>query len=108
MLGSMIALASPSLLATDSIDEVIETLHQAEKSPEPLPLLQKAQDQYQHYNPKVGGGHHIANNRATKGHKEVAEARLQEAIALATDKKSCTDKIKAAIAEMRLSAEFKH
>jgi len=108
MLGSMIVLASPSLLATDSIDEVIDTLHQAETSTEPLPLLEKAQDQYQHYNPKVGGGHHIANNRATKGHKEAAEARLQEAIALATDGKSATEKIKSTIAEMRLSAEFKH
>ncbi|MDR3401528.1 MAG: hypothetical protein P4L99_03435 [Chthoniobacter sp.] len=108
VLGAMIALATPSLLATDSIEEVIETLHQAENSPQPLPLLQKAQDQYQHYNPKVGGAHHIANNRAVKEHKEAAEARLQEAITLATDGKSATEKIKSTIAEMRLSAEFKH
>jgi hypothetical protein len=54
VIGIAAALCTPSLFATDSIEEVIETLHQAEKSAEPLPLLQKAMDDYKHYSPKTG------------------------------------------------------
>src|SRR5258708_40098866 len=107
VVGMIAALAAPSLFATE-IEEVIDLLHQAEKSTEPLPLLQKAQEEYKHYNPKVRGGHHIADNRATTEHKGAAEAKLQEAIALATDGKPSSEKINAPIAEIRLSAEFKH
>lgn len=106
--GLVTVLATPSLFATDSIEEVIQTMHEAEKSSEPLPLLQKAMDEYEHYNPRTGLGHWRANNAATVHHKIAAKAKLQEAIDDATAGKNPGEKIDAAIAEMRLSAEFKH
>ena len=106
--GLISILAAPSVFATDSIEEVIQTMHEAQKSPEPLPLLQKAMDQYIHYNPRTGLGHWRANNAATAQHKIAAKAKLRQAIDLATTGQNPGEKIEAAIAEMRLSAEFKH
>ena len=108
VVGLITLLSTPTLFATESIEEVIQTLHEAEKAPEPLPLLQKAMEQYKHYNPRTGLGHWRSNNAATLHHKAVAKDRLQDAIDLATAGQNAGGKITAAIAEMRLSAEFKH
>ncbi len=108
VIGVVTALLTPSVFATNSVEEVIETLHQAEKSPAPLPLIQKAQEQMRHYNPRVWGGHFRANNAATRNHKEEAIDRLQQAIDVASQGQNPNEKIHAAIAEIRLAGEFRH
>ncbi|MEP6670599.1 MAG: hypothetical protein ABJF10_15675 [Chthoniobacter sp.] len=108
VVGIVAALATPSLFATDSVDEVIDTLHEAAKSTEPVPLLQKALQQLEKYNPKTGVGHFRANNAATREHKVEAKHRIEQAIEAATAGKSANEKITAAISEIRLTGQFKH
>lgn len=108
ILGLVAALATPSLFATDSVEEVIDTLHEAEKSTEPVPILQKALKQLEHYNPHTGVGHFRANNAASHEHKVAAKHRIEQAIEVATAGQSANEKITAAISEIRLTGQFKH
>ena len=103
--------ASHSLAESDKLAAVIDTLHQAEKSPTPVPLLQQAMEEYKHFNPSVHAStlrNNHAANTATHYHKEEAMAKLKQAIDEATAGRNSAPMIQAAIAEIWLSDEFKH
>jgi flagellar biosynthesis protein FliP len=114
VLATVLALSVATPVFAASYEEVLDTLHQAEQSTAPQPLLQKAKEQLQHFNASVrsaGGAraHNHAASTAAREHKETAMKKIDEAIAdaSASQPKSVVEKIHAAIAEIHLAAQNK-
>ncbi len=83
-----IGAAPRSHAEADTTQEIVAVLHEAEASPTPLPLLDKAKTQLEHFNPRPALGRANARQRngvnaGAEKHKEEAVKALDEAIARA-------------------------
>ena len=85
-----------------AVEKIVDLLHEAEKSEQPLPLLEKAQSRLKDYKPAPN----VSNRRPrakgaikgeSKDRKQEALEKLSDAIALAKDGKDAKLKIHASI-----------
>ena len=107
LISSLGAQAEPK-----AVEKIIDTLHQALKSPEPLPLLHKAKEELQKYHAASSGlGLGPKARGAVRGEaverKQESMERLEKAIAEAKAGRDPKAKIEATIADVRNMAALK-
>lgn len=123
--SSLLALlAAPLLFITTALAEppkvehVVDLLQKAKESTSPLPLLQKAKEQWKHFDAGpnhlkatvagVGERAQAAQELKAREYKHRAMEHLNDAIELAKKGEKPNSKIDAAIAEIHHSGTFKH